>query len=244
MPVARMLLKKSFFFLTTAFLFAFPSSVHCAPASDPRKTSSTRAVSQANQSPLEQESVVSHLESGKYSQIRMKSEAKVASHDFFTRYAKDFGLSKDDVFKLVSSRANPLHRAKSKNIIRYQQHYKNLPVVGIEYVLQTDAANHVLVARGKIVTGLKVNTHPSVPESRALEAAKRAVPAEVYSWDEDVTKVPQATLAISFKDFKINQKNARLVYRFNISSEKPSQSYLVEVRAYWRSTQQDNQPNS
>jgi Peptidase propeptide and YPEB domain/Fungalysin/Thermolysin Propeptide Motif len=163
---------------------------------------------------------------------RIKPEVKVLSHDFFTRYAKDFDLTKDEALKLVLSRANTLHRAKSKKIIRYQQHYKNLPVVGMQYVLQTDAADHVLTASGKIIAGLKVDTNPSIPESRALEAAKRAVPAEIYSWERDATQFPKGTLAISFSDFKVNLTNARLVYRFTISSEKPSQSYIVEVDAH------------
>src|ERR1700757_4465187 len=108
---------------------------------------------------------LSRFDSAKYSQVRMKPEAKVSSQDFFTRYAKDLNLSKDDAFKPVFSRPNPLHRAKSQVVIRYQQQYKNLPVIGTGYVLQTDAANHVLAASGKIISGLKVDINPSVSES-------------------------------------------------------------------------------
>lgn len=230
--MTRFPLRNTFLFLTTVLLFAFPCSVHFAQARDPG-ASSTPTVSQANKpSLLKQEALLSHVESGKYSQVRMKPEVKVASHDFFTRYAKDFGLSKDDVLKPVFSRPNPLHRAKSQIVIRYQQHYKNLPVIGTGYVLQTDLANHVQAASGKIISGLSVNKNPSVSESSALEAAKHAVPAQSYSWEKDATKFPKGTLAISFKDFKISPKNARLVYRFTISSEKPSQSYIVEVDAH------------
>jgi len=231
--VTRFPLKNTFLLLTTVLVSASTSSVHFAQARDPRDTSSTQTVSQANKaSLLEQESLVSHVESGKYSQVRMKPEAKVASQDFFPRYAKDFNLSKDDAFKLVLSRANPLYRAKSENVNRYQQRYKNLPVIGMEYVLQTDAANHVLAASGKIISGLNVDTKPSVSESQALESAKHAVPAQIYSWETDATKLPKGTLAISFKDFKISPKNARLIYRFTISSEQPSQSYVVGVDAH------------
>ncbi len=162
----------------------------------------------------------------------MKPEVKVVGPDFFTRYAKDLGLSKDDAFKPVFSRPNPLLRAKSQTLTRYQQHYKNLPVIAMEYVLQTDSANHVLAASGKIISGLNVDINPSVPEPRALEIAKRAVPAQVYSWDTHPTNIPKGTLAISFKDFKIDLTNARLAYRFTISSETPSQSYVVEVDAH------------
>jgi hypothetical protein len=104
-------LKNTFLLLTTVLVSASPPSVHFAQANP----SSTPTGSQANKpSLLEQESLVSHVESGKYSQVRMKPEVKVLNDDFFTRYAKDFGLSKDDGFKLVLSRANPLSRAKSK----------------------------------------------------------------------------------------------------------------------------------
>jgi len=225
--------KNTFLFLATLLLFAPPSSLRLAQARNHRNTSSASTVSQANKSSLlEQESLVSHLEPGKYSQVRMKAEVKVLSHDFFRRYAQDFKLSKDDEFKPVFSRPNPLHRAKAQIVIGYQQHYKNLPVIGTGYVLQTDLANHVLAASGKVISGLNVNTNPSVSESRALEVAKHAVPAQIYSWEKDATKFPKGTLAISFKDFKIGLKNARLVYRFTISSEKPSQSYIVEVDAH------------
>ena len=222
-------LKNAFLLLTTVLVSASLHRVSFAQG----KASLTPTVSQANKSSLlERESLVSHVESGKYSQVRMKPETKVLSQDFFLRYAKDFNLSKDDAFKLVLSRANPLSRAKSKNVIRYQQHYKDLPVIGMGYVLQTDAANHVRSASGKIISGLNVDTNPSVSESQALESAKHAVPAQIYSWEKDKTKFPKGTLAISFKDFKISPKNARLVYRFTISSEKPSQSYIVEVDAH------------
>ncbi len=222
-------LKNSFLLLTTVLVSASPPHGGSAQGN----ASLTPTVSQANRSSLlEQESLISHVESGKYSQVRLKPEVKVLNDDFFTRYAKDFGLSKDDGFKLVLSRANPLSRAKSKNVIRYQQQYKNLPVIGMEYVLQTDAANHVLAASGKIISGLNVDTKPSVSEPQALESAKHAVPAQVYSWETDATKFPKGTLAISFKDFKISPENARLIYRFTISSEQPSQSYVVEVDAH------------
>jgi Zn-dependent metalloprotease len=222
-------LKNTFLLLTTVLVSASAPSVHFAQAN----SSPTPTVSQANKaSLLEQESVASHVESGRYSQVRMKPEVKVLSQDFFSRYAKNFNLSKDDEFKQVSSKPNPLHRAKSQIVIRYQQHYKNLPVIGAEYVFQTDSASHVLAASGKIISGLNVNTKPSVSESRALESAKHAVPAQIYSWEKDTTKFPKGTLAISFKDFKISPKNARLVYRFAISSEQPSQSYVVEVDAH------------
>jgi Zn-dependent metalloprotease len=226
-------LRRNFLFLASVSLVVFLSRFDSAKAEDPRDNSSTQAVAHANTSSLlKQESLVAHVESGKYSQVRMRPEAKVSSQDFFTRYARDFDLSKDDVFKPVFSRANPLLRAKSQIVIRYQQHYKNLPVIGMEYVLQMDAANHVLAASGKIISGLKVDINPSVSESRALEMAKHAVPAQVYSWEKNAAKLPKGTLAISFKDFKIDLKNARLVYRFIISSDKPSQSYVLEVDAH------------
>jgi Zn-dependent metalloprotease len=226
-------LRKNFLLLASVPLVVFLSRFDSAKAADSRANSSTHAVSQANKpSLLQQESLVSHVESAKYSQVRMKPEVKVLSQDFFSRYAKDFNLSKDDGLKQVFSRANPLLRAKFQKVIRYQQHYKDLPVIGMDYVLQTDSANHVLAASGKIILGLNVDTRPSVPESRALEAAKHAVPAKTYSWEKDATKVPKGTLAISFKNFRITLENARLVYRFTISSEQPSQSYVVEVDAH------------
>jgi len=228
----RFRLTNVFGFLETRLFVCF-FVVHFAQAAEPRDSSSTRTVSRANTpSSLEKEALVSHVESGKYSQVRMKTEVKVVSQDFFIRYAKDLGLSKDDVFKPVFTRTNPVQRAKSETLIRYQQHYKNLPVVGVEYVLQTDSANRVLTGSGKIISGLEVDTTPSVPESGALEAARRAVPAKVYCWEKDAGKIPKGTLAISFKNFKIHRKNARLVYRFIICSEQPSHSYLVEVDAH------------
>ena len=167
----RFRLTNVFGFLETRLFVCF-FVVHFAQAAEPRDSSSTRTVSRANTpSSLEKEALVSHVESGKYSQVRMKTEVKVVSQDFFIRYAKDLGLSKDDVFKPVFTRTNPVQRAKSETLIRYQQHYKNLPVVGVEYVLQTDSANRVLTGSGKIISGLEVDTTPSVPESGALEAA-------------------------------------------------------------------------
>jgi Zn-dependent metalloprotease len=217
----------------TFSLLLFFCLAHPAQATEPRDSSSRQAVSHTNTpSLLEQEAFVSSIESGKYARVRMRPEIKVLSQDFFTRYAKDLGLSKDDALKQVLSAPNPLPRTKFGNVVRFQQHYKNLPVIALDYVLQTDATNHVLTASGKIITGLKVDTNPSIPESRALEAAKGAVPAETYCWEKDASQVPKGTLAISFKNFAIHRKNARLVYRFAICSDKPSFSYVVEVDAH------------
>jgi Zn-dependent metalloprotease len=225
--------KTNFLFFLAVALVVFLCPFNSAQAADSGDNSSTQAVSYANESSLlQRESLVARVQSGKYSQVRIKPEVKVLSHDFFTRYAKDFDLSKDDMLKPVFSRANALHHAKSQIVIRYEQFYKGLPVIGMEYILQTDSANHVLAASGKIISGLRVDINPSVSESRALETAKHAVPAQIYSWEKDATKFPKGTLAISFKDFKIDLKNARLVYRFTTSSEKPSQSYVVEVDAH------------
>ena len=195
-------LKTNFFVLATVLLVVLLSRFNSAKGADPRDSSSTRAVSHVNEpSLLERESLVFHVESGKYSQVRIKPEVKVLSHDFFTRYAKDFDLTKDEALKLVLSRANTLHRAKSKKIIRYQQHYKNLPVVGMQYVLQTDAADHVLTASGKIISGLKVDTNPSIPESRRwkprnVPSRRRFIPGK-KTRNNSLKEPWQSVLAIS-----------------------------------------------
>ena len=226
-------LKRRFLFLATVPLVVSLSRIDSANAAGPGDNSSTQVGSHAARSSLlEQESLVAHVEPGKYSQVRLKPEVKVVSQDFFPRYAKDFDLSRDDVFKLVLSRPNSLQRAKSKHVLRYQQHYKNLPVIGVEYVLQTDSANHVLAASGTILSGLNVDTNPIRLRIRSSGDRETCRTGTDLFLGKGCNTIPTGTLAISFKDSKIRLKNARLVYRFTISSETPSQSYNVEVDAH------------
>jgi Zn-dependent metalloprotease len=130
--------------------------------------------------------------------ITFWDSAKVSPTTFFTDFKDALGFTNDD--NMI------IKKVKNDNIgfkhYRYQQYYKNLPVVYGEYIVHQIPGGFVKSANGRLITGLKAGNTPAVPEAQALAAAISYIHASKYLWQN----------ADMEKELKRQQKNQQATY--------------------------------
>ena len=79
-----------------------------------------------------------------------------------------FGLA-DPATELAVMRTAQLDRLR--RVVRLQQRFRGVPILGAELVVHTDAASNILVVAGETLPGLSLSTVPTVDAGTAVTAA-------------------------------------------------------------------------
>ncbi len=167
-----------------------------------------------------------------------KNDIKPA--EVFTLYKEAFGLSANDNMILKKENYDGL----GFKHLRYEQTYNGVKVDGAEFIIHSKNDN-ALTANGKLVTGLNINTNPSVSANQAIQNAKNFVNAEKYMWEDPKneailkqitgnslsTYYPKAELVIFDRSFSQKSSNYKLAYKVNIYSETPLSNQIVYIDA-------------
>ena len=103
---------------------------------------------------------------------------------FLQAFGSRFGIG-DPAKELVVMRTNT--DAVGNNSVRYQQIYQGVPVLGREMIVQTDPAQNVISASGKVSTGLSLDVNPSADPTTASQKALDATAAKYP--DEDAAQL-------------------------------------------------------
>lgn len=104
-----------------------------------------------------------------------------------------------------------------RKIIRFQQYFQGVPVIGGELLMQLTAANNILVVNGSILPKSKLNTKPDIDVAFAENAALELV-ADQYGLHLDDLKVSEGELWVYSPDL-IGAKAGRdsLVWRMDVT---------------------------
>lgn len=173
-------------------------------------------------------------------EIRFQQDSYVPVNQFFENYRLAFGLSKENEarsFQKFTDKIGETHH-------RVKQYYKGIELTEVQYLLHVKDGL-IFHAHGNFVPGLDFDVTPVLSEPEALERALNYIGAETYMWqnpknevflkneqnDPKATFFPKSELKISAGRKEKIAENFRLVYRFNIISERPLGSYLVDVDA-------------
>lgn len=148
--------------------------------------------------------------------IEFKEETTIKPLTIFSDLKEAFELSLDDQMKV--------NKTEKDNVgfshYRYQQYYKGIKVVYGEYLVHQQGEDFVKTANGRIITGLKQTSSPSVAERPGLNAALQFMRADKYLWQNPEME----------KELKRQEKDANatyypkgeLVYAPNTNSNKAS----------------------
>ncbi|MBN4065710.1 M4 family metallopeptidase [Candidatus Amoebophilus asiaticus] len=136
---------------------------------------------------------------------------------------------------------------------RFEQFYKNYPVVGGVYIAHIKN-NKVISVNGEFFDDLHVNTSKQITEQQALNSALRSIGARVYKWqfpeeerhiklvtnDPSATYFPKGMLVIAPVNGVYGMRDFRLAYKFDVYAHEPlSRNYVyVEVitgKVIWQS---------
>ena len=102
--------------------------------------------------------------------------AEAAVFDYLAACGSLFGLA-DPATDLAVTRTAQLDRLR--RVVRLQQRFRDVPIVGAELVVHTDAASNILAVAGETLPGLSLSTTPTVDAATAVTAALDRV-AERY----------------------------------------------------------------
>jgi len=152
-----------------------------------------------------------------------------------------FHLSEDFDFEQESG-----SEFSGKSVLRFQQTYKSIPIVGSEYIVRKDG-NRIIGANGFYVssTDLLNSNIPTLSKERALQLALDAIEAKEYMWEsaerefhikalterDEATYRPNAKLVYT-SSIDRSLKNKRLAYQFEVYAKSPLGKYRVEVDAH------------
>ena len=173
------------------------------------------------------------------SAIRFKEGNQPTVASFFQEYQQFFPMSQDN-----RTETFPVSNDKIGTHHRFNQYYKDLEVIGAQYILH-EKNGKVWYANGHLVSGIEMDVIPAISERATLQAALKYINAESYMWekpendtflqreqkDADATFYPKGELKLTSGKEEMVNKNIRLVYRFDIYAQEPLGRYWVDVDA-------------
>lgn len=177
---------------------------------------------------------------GSVTDIQFNNGKGVSVNAFFDEYRKAFNWSEDNEakpFQVTRDETGLIHH-------RFKQYYKGIELGEVQFILH-EKNGKIILANGRLIHGLNLNVEPALTESEALKFALLNINAESYMWeskknesyfkkeqnDPAASMYPKGKLILSAKNFKLKKENFRLVYRFDIYSEKPLNRYSIDVDA-------------
>lgn len=165
-----------------------------------------------------------------YSLIKFAENSKISTNNFFQEISNAFGITDADKFVVTKTENDEIGFTH----YRYQQLYNGILVMGGEYLLH-EKNGKLVSANGNFYNSLSINTTANISKENAIQFAIKFVGAEKYLWENqqeeeflksennnsNATYFPKAELIIAPKNGDYENRNFRLCYKINISSEKP-----------------------
>ncbi len=158
--------------------------------------------------------------------VYFKPNFKADPLTFFSTYAKEFNLSKDDNMKLVDEGADSVF-----NYYKFKRFYKDIQVEGAGFTLRYRGDNLELAA-GQITEPIDIDVINVIKHDFALENALKYFKAEKYAWEDDNwekiikedKKDPTATWYPKDRKIivKLQDKDFVLAYVFDILAIAPA----------------------
>lgn len=154
--------------------------------------------------------------------------ARQSARDFLSSYAAEFGLRRDA--ELEVSQVERLDDGRA--VVRYQQIYDGVPVIGGELAVNLDASGDVLAAAGELEPARTVETDASVSAAEADDIALAAVARE-YGISAEGLAASEPELSIF--DSRLlggpGLERPELVWRIEVTAADPAIRQLVLVDA-------------
>ncbi|VAW99205.1 Chitinase [hydrothermal vent metagenome] len=141
-------------------------------------------------------------------------------------YAPAFGLSSPAIELKFHKQTQ---HSDSGKTLRFQQHYKGVPVMGAELVVGVDASNQVKYVAGETAPELLLDVTSQISAEKATAVARVAV-AKWYSVNSETLAVSIAELSI-FNPALISPSKmpARLVWKLTVTSNLINELVLVDA---------------
>lgn len=131
-------------------------------------------------------------------------------------YSKDFGLKNaSQDLQLVKSEKD----ASGKNIVRYQQMYKGIPIIASEMIVNMNAQGELLSITGEVSSKLMLDTKPAIKSQEALKTGLSEI-AALYNIDEKSLSFSDPELSIFDESIlTASTRPAELAWRMEVTAK-------------------------
>ncbi|MCX6347926.1 MAG: hypothetical protein NTV79_00275, partial [Candidatus Aureabacteria bacterium] len=157
-------------------------------------------------------------------QISLSATAEEAARSFLETSGILFGLSNQRA-ELEATRSRPASGGRS--MVRFQQVWKGIPVMGAELIVQLDSRKNVLCATGEILPAAAIDLTPNVNAADA-ETAARSLMAKWYKLDPANLIVGEPELWI-YNPIILGSNSDRTMLVWRMSIRPPDLSPIDEL---------------
>ncbi|MDX1685755.1 MAG: M4 family metallopeptidase, partial [Saprospiraceae bacterium] len=157
----------------------------------------------------------------------------IKTHAFFDQIRSSYQLDEALDWREV----NRSQDALSMEHIRFDQFYKDLPVLGHQYILHSKNGK-VVKSNGQLALDLEIPTQPFLSKEEALEMAKAHMKADVYAWEHDrpffgkTRNKPTPELVVVDALYPRTSGIYLLAYSIDLYAKKPHKRENVLVNAW------------
>ncbi len=148
--------------------------------------------------------------------LRAGAPPEEAARQFLAAYGKAFGLE-DQAKELVVKRSR---QVGDRAVVRFQQQYAGVPVLGGELIVQMDASGDVLSVNGEILPQPAVATVPKVEPALAQAEALKVVAREYRLPTEELVAGEPSLWIYDPVLLKPGLSQASLVWRLEVTSRE------------------------
>lgn len=133
------------------------------------------------------------------------------------RYAPEFGI-KDPERELAEMKSD--QDGTGHLVVRYQQNYQNVPVMGGELIVNTNEQGDLYSMSGEVSPDLSLSTRPGIDAAQAKETALQSVAKWYGKPKEDLTSTEPALWIHDESLLQPSTRPVELVWRMEVTSSR------------------------
>lgn len=170
--------------------------------------------------------------------IKFLPEARIAPENFFFEFQSDLGLDSNYSFELLKKETDKLGMTHFK----FQEYFKGNPIEGGNYILHAKDG-FITHANGELIRQLSEGNSMAMTANDGLTIAKNYMGAELYYWevpemearikhiknDPTATFFPKGELVYAHPDFRLEGKEYKLAWKYEIYAPRPVGKKTVYV---------------
>jgi len=138
---------------------------------------------------------------------------EAAARGYLSKCGSIFGLS-DQASELSLMRSKPT--GDGRTVVRFQQKFQGVPVIGGEILVQITEANDILMVNSSLMPRAKLNTTPSLDSAVARQAALQLV-ADKYGMSIDTLSATEPELWVYSPALLTQKGRTQMVWKFNVT---------------------------
>ncbi len=177
--------------------------------------------------------IVQRSGSGNPSFIRFEPNADVTHSNFFEKLKTEFNFRAEDRLDLIEINVDK----EGYTHFKYGQFYKDVKVVGAEYIIH-EKEGKAVIANGKFVSTININVAPGISSDEAIAAAINFSGFTSFRWDNNAPDkklykyYPKSELIVAPFKGNYNSNDFRLCWKINVLGAQLHKAVTIFIDAH------------